>query len=140
MNITNYHIQNVIRAYGQQISRTHNLNKVQRTEEQEQLDRISISAEAKKRQVIKDIASEVIDRLTHKQNWSGFEREILNKLSQEYGRPLDIQKEETGSNIIFKVIDEKDREVVKCLSFEDSEYLQKRLFELTELVVQENMV
>lgn len=140
MTITNYHIQNVIRAYGQQISRTHNLNKVQRTEEQEQLDRISISAEAKKRQVIKDIASEVIDRLTHKQNWSGFEREILNKLSQEYGRPLDIQKEETGSNIIFKVIDEKDREVVKCLSFEDSEYLQKRLFELTELVVQENMV
>jgi hypothetical protein len=139
MTITNYHIQNVIRAYGQQISRTHNLNKVQRTEEQEQLDRISISAEAKKRQVIKDIASEVIDRLTHKQNWSGFEREILNKLSQEYGRPLDIQKEETGSNIIFKVIDEKDREVVKCLSFEDSEYLQKRLFELTELVVQENM-
>lgn len=140
MTITNYHIQNVIRAYGQQISRTRNLNKVQRTEEQEQLDRISISAEAKKRQVIKDIASEVIDRLTHKQNWSGFEREILNKLSQEYGRPLDIQKEETGSNIIFKVIDEKDREVVKCLSFEDSEYLQKRLFELTELVVQENMV
>ncbi|MDQ7838077.1 MAG: DVU0524 family FlgM-associated protein [Thermodesulfobacteriota bacterium] len=139
MTITNYHIQNVIRAYGQQISRTHNLNKVQRTEEQEQLDRISISAEAKKRQVIKDIASEVIDKLTHKQNWSGFEREILNKLSQEYGRPLDIQKEETGSNIIFKVIDEKDREVVKCLSFEDSEYLQKRLFELTELVVQENM-
>jgi hypothetical protein len=139
MTITNYHIQNVIRAYGQQISRTHNLNKVQRTEEQEQLDRISISAEAKKRQVIKDIASEVIDRLTHKQNWSGFEREILNKLSQEYGRPLDIQKEETGSNIIFKVIDEKDREVVKCLSFEDSEYLQKRLFELTELVVQENI-
>lgn len=140
MTITNYHIQNVIRAYGRQISRTHNLNKVQRTEEQEQLDRISISAEAKKRQVIKDIASEVIDRLTHKQNWSGFEREILNKLSQEYGRPLDIQKEETGSNIIFKVIDEKDREVVKCLSFEDSEYLQKRLFELTELEVQENMV
>ncbi|MDP3030373.1 MAG: DVU0524 family FlgM-associated protein [Deltaproteobacteria bacterium] len=139
MTITNYHIQNVIRAYGQQISRTHNLNKVQRTEEQEQLDRISISAEAKKRQVIKDVASEVIDRLTHKQNWSGFEREILNKLSQEYGRPLDIQKEETGSNIIFKVIDEEDREVVKCLSFEDSEYLQKRLFELTELVVQENM-
>ncbi|MDI6789974.1 MAG: hypothetical protein QME44_04700 [Thermodesulfobacteriota bacterium] len=139
MTITNYHIQNVIRAYGQQISRTHNLNKVQRTEEQEQLDRISISAEAKKRQVIKDVASEVIDRLTHKQNWSGFEREILNKLSQEYGRPLDIQKEETGSNIIFKVIDEKDREVVKCLSFEDSEYLQKRLFELTELVVQENI-
>jgi len=139
MNITNYHIQNVIRAYGQQISRNHNLNKVQRTEEQEQLDRISISAEAKKRQVIKDIASEVIDRLTHKQNWSGFEREILNKLSQEYGRPLDIQKEETGANIIFKVIDEKDREVVKCLDFEDSEYLQKRLFELTELVVQENM-
>ncbi|MDD5452537.1 MAG: hypothetical protein PHT49_11640 [Desulfovibrionales bacterium] len=139
MTITNYHIQNVIRAYGQQISRTHNPNKVQRTEEQEQLDRISISAEAKKRQVIKDIASEVIDKLTHKQNWSGFEREILNKLSQEYGRPLDIQKEETGSNIIFKVIDEKDREVVKCLSFEDSEYLQKRLFELTELVVQENI-
>jgi len=139
MTITNYHIQNVIRAYGRQISRTHNLNKVQRTEEQEQSDRISISAEAKKRQVIKDIASEVIDRLTHKQNWSGFEREILNKLSQEYGRPLDIQEEETGSNIIFKVIDEKDREVVKCLSFEDSEYLQKRLFELTELVVQENM-
>ncbi|MEW5948930.1 MAG: DVU0524 family FlgM-associated protein [Thermodesulfobacteriota bacterium] len=139
MTITNYHIQNVIRAYGRQISRTHNPNKVQRTEEQEQLDRISISAEAKKRQVIKDIASEVIDRLTHKQNWSGFEREILNKLSQEYGRPLDIQEEETGSNIIFKVIDEKDREVVKCLSFEDSEYLQKRLFELTELVVQENM-
>lgn len=139
MTITNYHIQNVIRAYGQQISRNHNLNKVQQNEEQEQLDRISISAEAKKRQVVKDIASEVIDRLTHKQNWSGFEREILNKLSQEYGRPLDIQKEETGSNIIFKVIDEKDREVVKCLSFEDSEYLQKRLFELTELVVQENI-
>ncbi|MDP2992408.1 MAG: DVU0524 family FlgM-associated protein, partial [Deltaproteobacteria bacterium] len=91
MNITNYHIQNVIRAYGQQISRNHNLNKVQLTEEQEQLDHISISAEAKKRQVVKDIASEVIDRLTHKQNWSGFEREILNKLSQEYGRPLDIQ-------------------------------------------------
>ncbi|MEW6326551.1 MAG: DVU0524 family FlgM-associated protein [Thermodesulfobacteriota bacterium] len=137
MTITNYHIQNVIRAYGRQISRTHNPNKVQRTEEQ--LDRISISAEAKKRQVIKDIASEVIDRLTHKQNWDGFEREILNKLSQEYGRPLDIQKEGAGLNIIFKVIDEKDREVVKSLSFEDSEYLQKRLFELTELAVQENL-
>lgn len=139
MNITNYHIQNVIRAYGRQISRTHSLNKAQRNEEQEQLDRISISAEAKKRQVVKNVASEVIDRLTHKQNWSGFEREILNKLSQEYGRPLDIQKEGTGSNIIFKVIDEKDREVAKCVNFEDSEYLQKRFFELSELVVQENL-
>ncbi len=139
MNITNYHIQNVISAYGRQISRAHNPNKIQQNEEQEHLDRISISTEAKKRQVIKDVASEVIGRLTHNQDCGGFEREILNKLSQEYGRPLDIQKEGTGSNIIFKVIDEKDREVVKFQILEDSEYLQKRFFELTELVVQENL-
>ncbi len=139
MTITNYHVQNVIRAYGQQINRFRNVKKAQQSEEQNQLDRISISSEAKKRQVIKNIAAEILDRLTNPQNRTDFERSILDKLSEEYGYPLDIQQNENGADITFKVIDEENREVVKSISFNDSKHLQKRLYELTELEVQKNL-
>ncbi len=137
MTICDHHIQNVIQAYGRQLNRSCSLTKTKGNKQVEQSDHVSISAEAKKKQIVSKTAADVIDRIARHQDKGEFEQVILRKLSQEYGRPLDVQGNEEGGNIVFKVVDESDGEVVRRIDSNDCECLQKRLFEITELSVQE---
>jgi hypothetical protein len=62
----------------------------------------------------------------------------LEQLSLEYDQTLEISNHE-GQGIVFKVLDKGSGEV-KPLSASENECLEKRLFDLPQITVYDDMV
>jgi hypothetical protein len=139
MVITSYHIQNVLRTYSQQISEGSRLARSRKPEKAEQNDFVKISSEARKRNMVDTISQEMVNHLTQTSDRNGTVQEILNRLSQEYGKPLDVDLKE-NENLVFKVMDQAGQEVVDTLSPMDSEQLKTRLMDITKTIVSNNLL
>ncbi|MFH1146313.1 MAG: DVU0524 family FlgM-associated protein [Pseudomonadota bacterium] len=122
MVVNNRHIQNVLQAYGRQLNRNCNKNQVKQDEQLEQNDRISISSEAKRKQVISTTASELIDRI------------VSNPANQEMETQSNREvpsKSGTGRiGITFKEVDEQKGETLRHIDSDNSDYLRS-LFNTT---------
>ena len=138
MVITSYHIQNVLRTYSRQISEGSRLARSRKPEKAGQNDFVKISSEAHKRYV-DTISQEMLNHLTQTSERNGTAQEILNRLSQEYGKPLDVDLKE-NENLVFKVMDQAGKEVVDTLSPMDSEQLKNRLMDITKTIVSNNLL
>ncbi len=123
MNIASHQIQNVIRAYGHRLGRSR-LIKYSGSTFPSSKDTISISTEAKKRQIAEQIADQVVS-MARKGNLKGdLEKEINSKISQQLGNDvqmLSAQGEIKGFK--FKVLDADNKSEVKTLSVEDTRKL-----------------
>ena len=139
MVITSYHIQNVLRTYSQQISEGSRLARSRKPEKAEQNDFVKISNEARKRHMVDTISQEMLNHLTQTSERNGTAQEILNRLSQEYGKPLEVDLKE-NENLVFKVMDQAGKEVVDTLSPMDSEQLKNRLMDITKTIVSNNLL
>lgn len=116
MVVNNHHIQNVLQAYGRQLNRSCNKSQVKQDEQLEKNDRISISAEAKKKQIFSKTASELIDRVVS--NPASQEKELLgnNEIPSKGG---------TGRiGITFKEVDGQEGETMRHIDSENSDYLR----------------
>ncbi|MBW1674529.1 MAG: hypothetical protein JRJ45_12975 [Deltaproteobacteria bacterium] len=137
MIISPYQVNNVLRVYGDQLR--HNRIPNKSTDENiPQSDKISISAEAKRKAVIEKISSNIIDKITQYGPNDNIEEEVFKKLENEYGANLAITKK-SPTNLIFKVIDENG-ETTNSLSIEDSKFLRYKLEEITKETVNDNMM
>ena len=137
MIISPYQVNNVLRVYGDQLR--HNRIPSKSTDENiPQSDKISISAEAKRKAVIDKISSDIIDKITQYGPHDNIEEEVFQKLENEYGANLAITKK-SPTNLIFKVIDENG-ETINSLSIEDSKFLKYKLEEITKETVNDNMM
>ncbi len=139
MVITSYHIQNVLRTYSQQISEGSRLARSRKSDKGEQNDFVKISGEARKRHMVDTISQEMLNHLTQTSERNGTAQEILNRLSQEYGKPLEVDRKE-NENLVFKVMDHAGKEVVDTLSPMDSEQLKNRLIDITKTIVSNNLL
>jgi hypothetical protein len=139
MVITSYHIQNVLRTYSQQISEGSRLARSRKSERAEQNDFVKISSEARKRHMVDTISQEMLNHLAQTSERNGTAQEILNRLSQEYGKPLEVDLKE-NENLVFKVMDQAGKEVVDTLSPMDSEQLKNRLMDITKTIVSNNLL
>jgi hypothetical protein len=139
MVITSYHIQNVLRTYSQQSSEGNRLARFRRPEKGEQHDIVRISNEARKQYMVDTISQEMLDHLTGTSERNGTAQEILDRLSQEYGKPLEVGLKE-DENLIFKVMDQERKEVVDTLSPRDNEQLRHRLMDITRTIVSSNLL
>jgi signal recognition particle GTPase len=139
MVITSYHIQNVLRTYSQQISEGSRLARSRKPERAEQNDFVKISSEARKRHMVDTISQEMLTHLTQTSVRNGTAQEILNRLSQEYGKPLEVDLKE-NENLVFKVMDQVGKEVVDTLSPRDNEQLKNRLMDITKTIVSNNLL
>jgi hypothetical protein len=139
MVITSYHIQNVLRTYSQQISEGSRLARSRKLDKGEQNDFVKISSEARKRHMVDTISQEMLNHLTQTSERNGTAQEILNRLSQEYGKPLEVDLKENES-LVFKVMDQAGKEVVDTLSPMDSEQLKSRLMDITKTIVSNNLL
>jgi hypothetical protein len=139
MVITSYHIQNVLRTYSQQISEGSRLARSRKSDRGEQNDFVKISSEARKRHMVDTISQEMFNHLTQTSERNGTAQEILNRLSQEYGKPLEVDRKE-NENLVFKVMDQAGKEVVDTLSPMDSEQLKNRLIDITKTIVSNNLL
>jgi hypothetical protein len=107
----------------------------------ETVDRIRISPEAKRLQVIDRVASEILFRLTEpKAQWGDVEEEIVTTLSKEYGQTLRLSYNADKEVFQFGVIDEDTGQTIKVLDDEEAAFLQNQLVDITRSVVDRNML
>jgi len=141
MTISSQQIQSVLRTYGKQLRRGFRLNRMKAANAAESVDRIRISPEAKRLQVIDRVASEILFRLTEPNaQWGEVEREIVDTLSNEYGQALKLSYDSEKEVFQFGVIDEESGEIIKMLEDEEAAFLQNRLVDITRSLVDRNML
>ena len=138
MTVSTYQVHNVLRAYGKQLSQSRRLPHKKGIEEPKRADRISISAQARRKAVIEKVTSDIINRIIHGGPGDHMEQEVFKQLEDEYGNGLCVEK--GGSELVFKVIDKENGEVTKTLSIKDSEFLKDRLEEITKSKVDDKMI
>ena len=138
MVITPYQINNVLRVYGTQLRQQNRVSNRSKNSNTPSPDRISISAEAKRKAIIGKIASDIVDKITQYGPHDSVEQEVFKKLEDEYGVNLAVTRK-SPNDLIFKVIDENG-ETINSLSIEDSKFLRYKLEEITKDTVNKNMI
>jgi len=137
MVISAYQVNNVLRVYGDQL-RQSSISSRPKNDNIRSSDKVSISAEAKRKAVIDKISSNIIDKITQYGPHDNVEKEVFKKLENEYGKHLAIAGK-NPNDLIFKVIDE-DGETINSLSIEDSKFLRYKLKEITKETINKNMI
>ena len=120
MNITSFQIQNVIKAYGQRVERR-GLGRLKRSGHTVTPDRISISSEAKKRQVLNKVVDSIIEKAKFSSSTSIDRDSLMERLGEHLGGRFDIMESGSGPSfsIRFKIIDEENGEVIRELNPEE---------------------
>lgn len=145
MTITSFQVQNILRTYAKQLSRGQRLARRRMASEPQPADQVNISIEARRKQVIEKITAEIVSNIGYRAPGlgggpGGLEDSALKRLSQEYGRSLDIGQDENTGVLRFMVREPETGEVVQVLGHEESADLQERLFVITQQIVDDNMV
>ena len=145
MTITSFQVQNILRTYARQLSRGQRLARNRAASQTPANDQVNISIEARRKQVIEKITSEIVTSIGARvpgmaQGMGDLEDQALKQLSQEYGQDLDIYQDPSGGQLMFKVLNEQDGNVVQNLDAEESARLQERLYQITQGIVDSNMV
>ncbi len=115
MVISAYQVNNVLRVYGDQLRQSMISNQPEGTDTNTP-DRISISAKTRRKTIIDDITSNIIERITQFGSHDNVEKEVFKKLESEHGKPLAIN-EDRHNKLIFKEIDGKG-ETINSLSIQ----------------------
>jgi len=136
MLISAYHVNNVLRVYGDQL-RQSKISSRPKNVDSSLPDRISISSNARRKTVIDNITSNIINKITQFGPQDNVEKEVFEKLEHEYGGHLTIGGD-NPNELIFKEITEHG-ETINSLSIEDSIFLKNKLKEITEKTINKNM-
>ena len=131
MEITSYHVNNILKAYGKQLSLSRRGPKHKELSPVNRSENITISGEAKRQSVIEKVTADIVDRIVHSGPQNAMEKEAFQALENEYGHEL-VTEEVGNMELVFKVIDKDNGEEIKTLSLEDSNVLKSRLEEITK--------
>lgn len=132
MNITSSHIHHVIKAYGNRIGKK-NADKLQLTGSGRRApDIISISTEAKRRQVIDQITHDIISMAKgHDVEQDSIAHSISGRLGEKLGVPMDLLSDENRQvDFRFRVLSSKEAgsETIKELSIKDLKSMVEDLY------------
>ena len=135
-------VHNVLRTYGQQVSRGRRIRPKGVALPPELADRVSLSVRARRKGVVEKVAAQVVSNLTaHYPGLSAeMEKEVIAQLSSEEGKNLAAFLDPRTWELSFKVVDEQRGEVLKDLSVEESDRLSDRLLDIIEQRIDQNMV
>ncbi len=137
MVISAYQVNNVLRVYGDQLRQSKLSNRPKDTGTQPH-DKISISTGARRKTIIDQITSNIVEKITEHGPHDNVEKEVFEKLENEYGGNLTVSGE-NPNELIFKEIDENG-ETINSLSIEDSKFLTNKLIEITKETIDKNMM
>ena len=138
MIINNFQIHNTLRAYGQQLAEKTRLTRVKAPPKNGPKDEVILSPESKKRAMAEKISHQIIQQFNNGSELGSTHREVLSRLSQEYGQPVKVEKKE-GRGMVFKILDGKSSEEARSASPEESEKIERKLFEITQSIVYNNL-
>jgi hypothetical protein len=139
MMISNFQVQHILKAYSQQLSARVRASRVKGEKSAPQRDEVTLSQESRKRMVADKIADQIITQLSDSSERNDTGREILKRLSQEYGRPLEVAPN-GGDGVVFKVLNETGGEGSESLPPSENEQLRKKLFDITQSIVYAQMI
>jgi len=137
MQITTYHIHNVLKAYGKQLSLSRRRGADNHGMPLNRTDSITISSEARRKAVIEKVAEDVVERIMRFGPRDAMEQDVFKELEGEYGNNLAVGD---SAELVFKVIDKENGEEMKALSIEDSRFLKRRLEQITRDKVNDNTI
>ena len=138
MIISSYQVQSTLRAYGQQLAERNRLSKIKNQKSSGPKDQVILSAESKKKLTAERVAQQILTQFRNGSELNENNREILNRLSQEYGQPLQIEGKE-GGGLAFRVSDPTSPGGNQTLSPEETERLKNRLLEISYSIVYNNL-
>ena len=138
MHISTYQVNNVLRAYGKQLSLSKRGARNKNVMPPNRSDSITISAEARRKAIIEKVTTDIVERIVRFGPQDVTEQEAFRELEDEYGNNL-VLEEDKGPDLVFKVIDKDKGEETRTLSIEDSKVLRDRLEEITKTKVDANM-
>jgi len=124
MVISEHHINNVLRVYGDQLRQRMIPSRPEDTDTSE-AEKIGISAKSRRETILDDITDNIIERITQSVPHSNVEKEVFKKLRSEHENPLVIN-EDRYNKLIFKEIDENG-ETINSLSIQNSKFLTNKL-------------
>jgi len=129
MIISTYHVHNVLKAYGKQLSRKSRLRRTKGVVKAESPGRAIFSTKTRQKAVIDRLISDIINGLIKKGPHGGMEKKAVKQVEDEHGNSPSVKKEYT--ELVFKAIDKEKGEVTKTLSINDSKFLKDRLQQKT---------
>ena len=124
MVISEHHINNVLRVYGDQLRQSMISSRPEDTDNSEP-EKIGISAKSRRETILDDITANIIERITQSVPHTNVEKKVFKKLRSEHENPLVIN-EDRHNKLIFKEIDENG-ETINSLSIKNSRFLSNKL-------------
>jgi hypothetical protein len=138
MIIANYQVQSTLRAYGQQLADRSRLSKIKAPKNLPAKDQVVLSPEGKKRLMAEKIAAQIVGQMHDGSQSNDTAREILKALGREYGLPVQVEKKD-GRGLVFKVSDSNSPDGTRTLSPEENDNLNKKVFEVAQSIVYNNL-
>ncbi len=139
MILTDYHVQHVLRAYTQQLSTKSRISKEKFAKQVGQKDEVTLSKESRKMLIVDKIADEIVAQLANGSPRTETGKAVLKRLSQEYGRPLDVATDES-QGMVFRVLGEDNGGFKEYLPPEENNLLKQRLYEVTKSFIHEQLI
>lgn len=129
-------IQNILQQYNRQQYKTKQLAKLRESMPQSPRsgDRVSLSQQGRRQQLVEDIAQEIIHNLLVSGSTNPMVQEVKAELESEVGKPL-----------LFQFLPKENRLDVRKdngerVSAEEEEHILQRLWDLTRQKVDETMI
>lgn len=139
MILTDYHVQHVLKAYTQQLSVKSRISKDRLAKNVGQKDEVTLSKESKKMLIVDKIAKEIVDQLANGSQRSETGKAVLERLSQEYGRPLDVAMDDQ-QGMVFRVLSGNNGGITEYLPPAENDQLKQRLVEVTKTFIHEQLI
>jgi hypothetical protein len=139
MQIPSYQMHNVLKVYSRQLSENKPQPQTRSSGRKTgEGDRITISAEGKRKAIIDRVAADVVDRITRYGPREDLDHEVLNRLRIEAGSEAESSPADSGQ-FVFNVIGDDDRKQTSSLPLETSDFLTQRLEELAKEAVEKKL-
>jgi hypothetical protein len=138
MIIGDFQVQHVLRSYSRQLAEGSRVSKAKVENKISQHDEITLSPESKKRQLADKITREIITQFSNGSEMTPTGRQVLERLSREVGQPLQLSySEEQGMSF---VVPDEPGQGTRVLSGPENEELKKRLFDITQSTVYNDLL
>ena len=139
MTIINYNVQQILRTYNRQLGERNRVSREKVDRKFVQQDAVTISPESKKRHLTDKITQEIMNQFLNGSERNETMQAIVNRLSQEYGKPLDVSAD-GAQNLSFKVSNKENGQSGGSISPAENEQLSKRFVDITKSIVYDNLV
>ena len=137
MQIPSHQVHNILKVYGKQLSQGRILERNKSLNTLGTTDKINLSAIGKRQAIIDKVAADIVDRISQSGPQDKVDQEIVNKLEDELGQPIEFKGK--NSAFVFNVINQDNEKTTSKFEADDPKYLMRRLEDLAKEAVDRNM-